>query len=197
MKMLKKIIKILKGVYWDLSWRQGRYEYLNFLLGRLPGHFGLAVREIFIARFYGRSGKNIQIFPGVKIRGIHNFSIGDSVVLGEDIFLNANGGIVLGDEVGIGPGSKIWSVNHIIDDINKPITEQGYEDKAVHIGKGVWIGANCTILPGADIGEGVVVSAGSVVGGKKIKPFALMAGNPARVIGFRKKEDGPATDSKN
>ncbi|MGD9210321.1 MAG: acyltransferase [Desulfobacteraceae bacterium] len=187
--IIKKLIKLLQSLYWDISWKQGRYEYLNLFLGRIPGHFGLAIRSLLIAPLYRSVGKNIQIFPGVKVRGIHNLSVGNSVVLGEDIFLNANGGIVLEDEVGIGPGSKVWSVNHVIDDINKPITEQGYEDKAVHIGKGVWIGANCTILPGAQIGEGVVVSAGSVVGGKKIKAFALMAGNPARIIGFRKKED--------
>lgn len=189
--IFKSLVTLSKSVYWDFSWQQGRYEYLNWFLGKIPGHFGLAIRKIFIARCYHRAGKNIQIFPGVKIRGIHKFSVGNSVVLGEDIFLNANGGIVLEDEVGIGPGSKIWSVNHVIDDVSKPITEQGYEDKAVQIGKGVWIGANCTILPGADIGEGVVISAGSVVGGKKVKPYALMAGNPARVIGFRKKNDAP------
>ena len=188
---------MLKACYWDLSWRQGRYEYLNWLLGNLPGGFGLAVRSVFIARLFSRVGKNIKIFPGVKIRGIHKFVVGDSVVLGEDIFLNANGGIVLDDEVGIGPGSKIWSVNHVTKDIDTPITEQGYEDKAVFIGKGTWIGANCTILPGAQIGEGVVISAGSVVGGKKVKPFAMLAGNPARIIGFRKKEDPDAADSDN
>ncbi len=191
-----KMIKILKSFFWDLTWRQGRYEYLNWLIGNMPGHFGLALRSIFIARLFSRVGKNIKIFPGVKIRGIHKFIVGNDVVLGEDIFLNANGGIVLEDEVGIGPGSKVWSVNHVISDLDTPITEQGYEDKAVLIGKGSWIGANCTILPGAQIGEGVVVSAGSVVGGKKIKPFAMLAGNPARIIGFRKREGDAADQEK-
>ena len=46
-------------------------------------------------------------------------------------------------------------------------------------------GSNAFIMPGAKIGNGVVISAGSVVGGKKIEPYAILAGNPARKISSR------------
>ena len=50
------------------------------------------------------------------------------------------------------------------------------------IGSNVWIGANVFIMPGARISDGVVISAGSV-GSKLIEPYAVVAGNPARVLG--------------
>ena len=52
-----------------------------------------------------------------------------------------------------------------------------------------WIGANAFIMPGANLGEGTIVSAGSVVGGKAVPPYKILAGNPARVIGSREPID--------
>jgi len=53
--------------------------------------------------------------------------------------------------------------------------------KKISIEKGAWIGAKVIILKGIIIGEGAVVGAGSVVT-KDVKPYTLVAGNPARFI---------------
>ena len=53
--------------------------------------------------------------------------------------------------------------------------------KEVRIGDDVWIGGNCTILPGVTIGNRVVVAAGAVVT-KDIPDDSLVAGVPAKVI---------------
>ena len=53
--------------------------------------------------------------------------------------------------------------------------------KGVNIGHSVWIGAGATILPGAVIGDGAVIGAMAVVTGK-VPPFAIAAGNPARIV---------------
>jgi virginiamycin A acetyltransferase len=52
------------------------------------------------------------------------------------------------------------------------------------IGHDVWLGQGAKVLPGARIGSGVIVGAGAVVGGR-IPDFAIVAGNPARVIRMR------------
>jgi acetyltransferase-like isoleucine patch superfamily enzyme len=52
----------------------------------------------------------------------------------------------------------------------------------VRIGRYAKIGANSTLLPGVVIGEGALVGAGSVVT-HDVPPFAVVIGNPARVVG--------------
>jgi len=49
----------------------------------------------------------------------------------------------------------------------------------------VWIGANCFVMPGARIGAHSIVAAGSVVAGKDVEPYSILAGNPARKVGSR------------
>ena len=53
--------------------------------------------------------------------------------------------------------------------------------KKVKVGKGAWVGANCTILPGVSIGENSMVGAGSVVSSETY-PYCLHAGNPCKKI---------------
>jgi virginiamycin A acetyltransferase len=52
------------------------------------------------------------------------------------------------------------------------------------IGHDVWIGHGAILLPGARIGHGVIVGAGAVVGGT-VPDFAVVAGNPARILRMR------------
>jgi acetyltransferase-like isoleucine patch superfamily enzyme len=61
------------------------------------------------------------------------------------------------------------------------IFDAGHQNKKVTIANDVWIGANCIILPGVNIGEGAVVAAGSVVT-KNVEPFSIVAGIPAKFI---------------
>jgi acetyltransferase-like isoleucine patch superfamily enzyme len=54
----------------------------------------------------------------------------------------------------------------------------------VDVGHDVWIGRSAIVLPGVRIGNGAVVGAGAVVT-KDVPPYAVVGGNPARVIRFR------------
>lgn len=59
------------------------------------------------------------------------------------------------------------------------------------IGNDVWIGQGARILPGAQLGDGVIVGAGAVVSGV-VPPYAVVAGNPARVL--RRRFDAATID---
>ena len=54
----------------------------------------------------------------------------------------------------------------------------------IHVGNDVWIGMNVCVLPGVKIGNGAVIGAGSVVT-KDVPAYAIVAGNPAKIIKYR------------
>jgi acetyltransferase-like isoleucine patch superfamily enzyme len=58
---------------------------------------------------------------------------------------------------------------------------RGAPARPIHIGRNVWIGFDCVVLPGVTIGDGSIVGARSVVA-QDVPPYTVAAGNPARVI---------------
>ena len=125
-----------------------------------------------------------MVHSGVRIRNIHKLIVGHGVHIGEDTFIQAGGGVALGNYVMLGPGVKIWSQNHEYDE-RGPVREDRYSYARVTIGDNSWIGANSFIMPGVTLPEGSIVSAGSVVGVKRYPAYSIIAGNPARVLGQR------------
>jgi len=103
---------------------------------------------------------------------------GDSI----GCYIQAYGGIEFGSNVEMGPGVKIVSQNHDLNDYSKAMKPK----KPIIIGNNVWIGANSVILPELTIGDNVVIGAGSVVT-KDIPSNSIAVGNPCKVI--RKKEN--------
>lgn len=176
---------ILKRLWWDLRDRNERQYYGYWVIWQLPGVFGTLLRSRYLAPRMKRAGRNLAVMAGCRFRSIENLEIGDHCNIGFDNFIQARGGLVIGNHVTTAPGVKIWSVNHEYGDADAPITEQGHAHKPVTIGDNVFIASNAFILPGAQIGEGCIVSAGAVVGGKAYRPYSVLAGNPARVIGYR------------
>lgn len=167
----------------------GRFRFFCYLTRNLPGESGFVIRRRLMSKHFAKVGENIHINEGVVIRNIEKMEVGDNVFLGVDNYLQAAAGLEIGDNTMLGPGVKIWTQNHKFEDIDTPIVEQGYDFKKVKIGKNVWVGANVFIMPGAEIGDGCIISAASVVGAKKIPPYSILAGNPARFIGKREKKE--------
>lgn len=66
----------------------------------------------------------------------------------------------------------------------RSIPHSGGSRGDVTIGSDVWLCANCTILSGVTIGHGAVVAAGAVVA-RDVEPYAVVAGNPAKLVRWR------------
>jgi acetyltransferase-like isoleucine patch superfamily enzyme len=194
-KKTKKFIDFLRRSKWDLEGR--RFLYKQALLSWIPSYIGYTLRGRFYRKYLKSMGEETLFLERVYIRNPQNFSVGRHCSIGIDCALQAAGGLTLGDYVILGPGVKIWTSNHIYADPNVPIYDQGSEFKEVVIGDDTWVGANVFIMPGAHIGKGCVISAGAVVGGKTYKDYSILAGNPARVIGFRNQQASSETPSPN
>jgi maltose O-acetyltransferase len=133
--------------------------------------------------FLDYCGRRVNIGAGVDLgRGTH-VRIGDRSGLGRGCRIY--GGLIMGEEVMVGPEVAFLSENHRIDRRDTPIGRQGMTERdSPRIENGAWIGLRATILPGRIVGEGAVVAACAVVS-KDVEPFTIVGGNPAVVIGTR------------
>lgn len=178
-------MSLLRALRRDLTIPEARLQVIQAILRGIPGETGVVLRRRLLRRRLARAGEGLVIYDGARIYGMQHLRVGHRCRIGVDNIIQANGGVTLGDDVILGPGVKIWSVNHVFARVDVAIWDQGYDQKPVTIGNGVWIGADCFIMPGATIGDHVVIAAGSVVGAKDVEPYAILAGNPARKIGTR------------
>ena len=110
-------------------------------------------------------GNNVTIGNNCKVQ--NNVSIYDNVYLDEDVFC--------------GPSMVFTNVYN-----PRSAIVRKNEYRNTYVRKGVTIGANATIVCGVTLGEFSFVAAGAVVN-KDVKPFALMAGVPAKQIGWMSK----------
>ncbi len=108
---------------------------------------------------------------------------GINIEVGKNVFINSccrfqdQGGIKIGEGSLIGHNTTIATLNHCFN----PKTRGDMNPAPVKIGKNVWIGSDCTILPDVTIGDGAIIGAGSVVT-KDIPKNHIAVGNPAIII---------------
>jgi len=106
--------------------------------------------------------------------------IGDGVQVNRDAVLDMTGGLALGDGVLVSEQAVIYTHDHGLDPRSAPVS------LSKTIERDVWIGMRAVILPSCRvIGAGAVIGAAAVVT-RDVPAGAIMAGNPARVIGQRK-----------
>lgn len=112
-----------------------------------------------------------------------NIKVCKNDVLGVRVLLDAEGELIIGNNVTISRECMIYTHTHNIKEYKK--SDNVIECSQVVIEDDVWIGARSIILPSAKIiGKGAIVGAGSIVT-KQVDPFSIVAGNPAKVIGDR------------
>ncbi len=174
----------LRRAYW--SSRSECRELSLWFLCMLPRTFGAWVRSKTLPYFLGRLGRDTVVHEWFRITNPEMVSIGSHCRFAQGVFITGGGGVTIGDYVGLGPDVKIWSVNHRFEDPDTPWLKQGWDKEPVVIEDDVWLGANCFVMPGVNIGRGAILSAGTILM-KSVPAFAIVAGNPGRVVGWRKR----------
>ena len=132
-------------------------------------------------------GNNIYVItPRLVSCPNNSLFIGNDFFAGPGLYMSANEycAIRIGSAVMFGPDLMLLAGNHefsYTDDHLRYHASSDINSKDIIIGDGVWVGARSTMLSGADIGEGAVIGAGSIVN-KIIPPYCIAAGAPAKVI---------------
>jgi maltose O-acetyltransferase len=133
-------------------------------------------------------GKNTIIHSTAKFPASFNIEIGEDVIIGEHSVINGVGGVKIGKGTIFAHRIEVITANHYYDGENLeaiPFDEKLIY-KPVNIGENVWVGSHVLIAPGVNIGEGAIIGMGAVVT-KDIPPFAVVGGNPAKIIKYRDK----------
>ena len=168
----------LHGVQWRWGWKFFGFPQLRNRGGRI------IIGERFSA--HSRSKYNaIGVFQPVILTTCRKDS---KIIIGDDVGLSgcsitALCRIVIGNRVIIGSGALI------LDSDSHPITPEDRIAKLpahtapIEIGDDVFVGARAIILKGVSIGTGAVIGAGAVVT-KDVPARAIVAGNPAKVVGY-------------
>lgn len=134
-----------------------------------------------------RIGASVYVGHGTMLKGYYkgSMTIGDGTWIGQMCFFHSAGSITIGQNVGIGPGVKILTSAHRLDELDKPILHATLDFAPVVVDDDADIGVNAVILPGVTIGRGAQVGAGAVVT-ESVPPYAICAGVPAKVLRSRR-----------
>ncbi len=121
-----------------------------------------------------------RIGSGVSLG--QNVFVGNRVTIGDRCKVQNNvsvyDGVTLEEGVFCGPSMVFTNVYN-----PRSLVERKDEYRDTLVKRGATLGANCTVVCGTTIGEYAFVAAGAVVN-RDVKPYALMAGVPARHIGW-------------
>ena len=114
------------------------------------------------------------------------FPFGKECSIGWDVTIDYSGGIVFGWNVRISHEARIYTHDHIVEDKNITLFNQGHKAIGLKVGNDVWIGEGSFILPQVKkIGDGAIIGARAVVT-QDVPEYSIVAGNPAKIIGTRK-----------
>lgn len=150
------------------------------LLSRCSPRPFFELRNWILRMFGGKIGRNVHIYPTTRIMIPWNLKVGDNSTLGDRAEIYNLGAIEIGENVTISQRAHLCAGTHNHNDTSMPLLKKG-----IQIGDNAWICADAFVGPGVCIGEGAVLGARAVAV-KNVDPWAIMAGNPARLIALRK-----------
>lgn len=165
---IKKYFTLLQVLY-D-SWRALKFMYIDPLCRKK----------------YGYRASDSMVFVPTHISTIKNvFMYEQSRIQAHAKIITHTGKFIMNKYSGAAPGLTVITGNHTptvgIPHYLLPVCRINDKEKDVIVKEDVWIGANVTLLSGVTIGRGALIGACSVVT-RDIPPYAVVAGNPARII---------------
>jgi acetyltransferase-like isoleucine patch superfamily enzyme len=166
---------------------------------RIRFHLFKWFRPHFVGRYRRADGRLLpltRVGNTTYITGRENLDIGDNVFIGHYSFIDATNGLHIGEGCQIGYYVTIAThSSHIAirlygREYTRVSKKIAYGEGSVFVGRYTFVGPHSIIMPGSRIGKGSLVSAYSYVKGN-FPDFAILAGNPAVVVGDTRTLDAP------
>lgn len=136
-------------------------------------------RRALLRAFGAKIGKDVHIYPSVRITIPWNISIGDEAAVGDYAILYALGPIRVGKRATISQYAHLCAGTHDWRDPAMPLVKT-----PLVIGEDAWVCANAFVGPGVTIGDRAIVGAAAVTM-KDVAAKAIVGGNPAVQISTR------------
>ncbi|WP_435988419.1 acetyltransferase [Sulfitobacter sp. SH24] len=133
-------------------------------------------RSLILRAFGARVGRNVHIYPTVRIAIPWNLVLGEGAAIGDRVLLYSLGRIIVEPRATISQGSHICAGTHDLSRSDRPLLKP-----QIVIGRDSWIAADAFIGPAVKVGAGAVVGARAVVT-RDVPEDCIVAGNPARTI---------------
>jgi len=159
-------------------WQLSMFRYAR-------SRIGIACRYILIKSLVQSCGDNVAVFESVFLLDIQHLRLGSNVSIHPLCYIDAQGGITIGNDVSIAHNVSLLSFEHDFSDASRKIKDAPCLPQKIIIEDNVWIGAGVRILGGVRIGTGSVIGAGAVVT-RDIPAMSVAMGVPAQVIKSRK-----------
>ena len=147
---------------------------------------------------------NTKIDNYTRICDYTYIDAGESLIIGKHcmitwhVVIEGGGNTKLGDRCFIGPGSKILTSTYEFDGMFAAefIYEEcrAFRRGDITLEDDVYIGANCVIMPGVHIAEGIVVGANSVITRDLTQPWSVYVGSPCHYVRERIKPSDETKD---
>lgn len=146
------------------------------------GTLSTRLRAFLCRGFLASAGKEIDIRPGAFLADGRYLHMADRSSIGPGCRIY---GARLGYGVIVGPHCVFFKENRAADDLSIPVGAHGTTPINLPVVEDLaWVGERVLVLQGRRIGKGAIVGAGAVVT-RDVPPYAIVGGNPARVIGHR------------
>ncbi|PYG25489.1 acetyltransferase [Pelagimonas varians] len=171
--------ELLGRVLWSLA----------SLLFRFSPRLAWGWRNMLLRLFKARIGRNVRIFPTVRIIIPWTLTIDDGATVGDHAILYALGPMKIGASATVSQGAHLCGGSHDFRDPAFPLWRA-----PLTVESEAWIAADAFVGPGVTIGRGAVLGARAVAM-KNIPANAVAAGNPAHIVGTRS-PSAPASNVK-
>ena len=178
---VKSIGKKLRPTAITASCRAGRilWSVVFHSVYSLSPNFLHPWRRMLLRLFGANIGGGAHPYPNAKIWAPWNLTMEENSCIANDVDCYCVAKVIIGRNAIVSQYSYLCTASHDYESADFQLVSA-----PIVIRASAWVGADCFIGPGVEVGEGAVVGARSTVV-RDVPPQAVVVGNPARIVRFR------------